>query len=103
LSLTVLLLTGIFVQPVHADSPALTELKIRIAALQKVLGDPTLTDHKYFLQRRKPARVVLQQIFDFEEMSRRSLGPNLRRYNDRMGEFTPHFVDFFEHGYMGKL
>jgi phospholipid transport system substrate-binding protein len=103
LSLTVLLLTGIFVQPVHADSPALTELKTHIAALQKVLGDPTLTDPKDSLQRRKLARVVLQQIFDFEEMSRRSLGPNARRYKDRLGEFTPLFVDFLEHAYMGKL
>jgi phospholipid transport system substrate-binding protein len=103
LSLTVLLLTGVFVQPVHADSPALRELKIHIAALQQVLCDSKLADQKHSPQRRKLARVVLQQLFDFEEMSRRSLGPNGRRYSDRLGEFTPLFVDFLEHAYMGKL
>ena len=36
-------------------------------------------------------------------MSRRSLGPTGRRYSDRLGEFTPLFVDFLEHAYMGKL
>jgi hypothetical protein len=78
LSLTVLLLTTIFIQSLYADSPALTELKIHIAALQKVLGDPTLADHKYFVQRRKLERVVLQQIFDVEKWR----GERRDRYED---------------------
>jgi phospholipid transport system substrate-binding protein len=68
-----------------------------------VLGDPKLADHQYLLQRRKLARVVLYQLFDFQEMSRRSLGPHARRYNDRLGEFTPLFVDFLEHAYIKHL
>ena len=48
-------------------------------------------------------RAVLQQLFDFKEMSRRSLGANARRYKDRLGEFTPLFVDLLEHIYMGAL
>ena len=103
LCLAVLLLAIVFAQSLYADSPALRDLKVHIAALQQVLRDPKLSDHKYLLQRRKLARVVLQQLFDFEEMSRRSLGTNARRYNDRLGEFTPLFVDFLEHAYMGTL
>jgi phospholipid transport system substrate-binding protein len=103
LCLTVLLLATLFTQSLYADSPALEDLKIRIAALQQILGDPKLADHKHLLQRRKLARVVLQQLFDFQEMSRRSLGANARRYNDRLGEFTPLFVEFLEQAYMGKL
>ena len=103
LCLAVLLLATVFAQSLYADSPALRDLKVHIAALQQVLRDPKLSDHKYLLQRRKLARVVLQQLFDFEEMSRRSLGTNARRYNDRLGEFTPLFVDFLEHAYMEKL
>ena len=48
-------------------------------------------------------RAVLQQLFDFPEMSRRALGANARRYKDRLGEFTPLFIDFLEHNYMGIL
>ncbi|HTN70163.1 MAG TPA: ABC transporter substrate-binding protein [Methylomirabilota bacterium] len=101
--LTVLLLTTLFAQSLYAESGALKDLKIRIATLQQILSDPKLADHKYLLQRRKLARVVLEQLFDFQEMSRRSLGANARRYSDRLGEFTPLFVDFLEHAYMGKL
>jgi phospholipid transport system substrate-binding protein len=103
LCLTVLLLATLFTQSLYADSPALEDLKIRIAALQEILGDPKLADHKHLPERRKLARVVLQQLFDFQEMSRRSLGANARRYNDRLGEFTPLFVEFLEQAYMGKL
>jgi len=103
LCLTVLVLATLFAQSLYADSPALKDLKVHIAALQQVLDDPNLAGHKYLLQRRKLARLILQQFFDFQEMSRRSLGANARRYNDRLGEFTPLFVDFLEHAYMGKL
>ena len=103
LCLTVLVLATLFAQSLYADSGALKDLKIRIATLQQILSDPKLADHKYLLQRRKLARVVLQQLFDLQEMSRRSLGANARRYSERLGEFTPLFVDFLEHAYMGKL
>jgi phospholipid transport system substrate-binding protein len=36
-------------------------------------------------------------------MSRRSLGRNARTYSNRLEEFTPLFVDFLEHAYMGIL
>jgi phospholipid transport system substrate-binding protein len=103
LCVAVLLLATLFAKSLYADSPALKDLKIRIATLQQILSDPKLADHKYLLQRRKLTRVVLEQLFDFQEMSRRSLGANARRYKDRLGEFTPLFVDFLEHAYMGTL
>jgi phospholipid transport system substrate-binding protein len=90
-------------QPLNSDSPALEELKTRLATLQQVLSDPNLADAEHLFQRRKLARVILLQLFDFEEMSRRSLGANARRYKNRLGEFTPLFVDFLEHAYMGTL
>jgi len=57
----------------------------------------------HLIQRRKHERAILQQLFDFQEMAQRSLGANARRYNDRLGEFTPLFIDFLEHAYMGTL
>ena len=103
LSLGAILLVAVVCSPVYADSPALEQLKTHIASLQLMLRDPKLADPEHLVQRRKLARVVLGQIFDFEEMSRRSLGGNARTYSNRLKEFTPLFVDFLEHAYMGIL
>jgi phospholipid transport system substrate-binding protein len=89
--------------PLHADSSALAQLKSHLASLQQVLNDPKLAGTEHQLQRRKLARVILLQLCDFEEMSRRSLGTNARKYKNRLTEFTPLFVDFLEHAYMGTL
>ena len=86
-----------------AGSVALEHLKTSLASAQQVLADPKLAGDKHLYQRRKLMRVVLQQLFDFEDMSRRSLGSNARRYKDRLTEFTPLFVDFLEYSYMGIL
>jgi len=87
----------------YADSPGLEQLKTTIASLQQVMRDSTLAGVAHFPQRRKLERTVLQQLFDFQEMSRRSLGANARKYKDRLPEFTPLFVDFLEHAYMKIL
>src|SRR5439155_21148375 len=89
--------------PLHADSAALGLLKTHISNLQQVLSDPKLAGAEHLIQRRKHERAILQQVFDFQEMEQRSLGANARRYNDRSGEFTPLFIDFLEHAYMGTL
>ena len=101
--LPLLLVVTVFSQPLYAESAALEHLKTSLASVQQVLRDPKLAGEKHFSQRRKLVRIVLQQLFDFEEMSRRSLGANARRYKDRLAEFNPLFVDFLEHAYMGTL
>ena len=101
--LSVFLLAMAFSRPLYADSLALEYLKTSLASVQQVLTDPKLAGDEHLFQRRKLVRAVLQQLFDFQEMSRRSLGANARRYKDRLGEFTPLFVDFLEHAYMGTL
>ena len=103
LRLSAFLLAMAFSRPLYADSPALEYLKTSLASLQQVLTDPKLAGDQHSFQRRKLVRAVLQQLFDFQEMSQRSLGANARRYKDRLGEFTPLFVDFLEHSYMGTL
>jgi phospholipid transport system substrate-binding protein len=103
LRLSLFLLAMAFSRPLYADSPALEYLKTSLASLQQVLTDPKLAGDQHSFQRRKLVRAVLQQLFDFQEMSQRSLGANARRYKDRLGEFTPLFVDFLEHSYMGTL
>src|SRR5438094_10148028 len=102
-ALGLFVLTTAFSLPVHADSAALGLLKTHISNLQQVLSDPKLAGDELLIQRRKRERAILQQLFDFQEMAQRSLGANARRYNDRLGEFTPLFIDFLEHAYMGTL
>ena len=82
--LSVFLLEMAFSQPLYADSPALEYLKTNLASVQQVLTDPKLAGDEHLFQRRKLVRAVLQQLFDFQEMSRRSLGANARRYSDRL-------------------
>jgi phospholipid transport system substrate-binding protein len=101
--LSVFLLAMAFSRPVCADSPSLEYLKTNLASVQQLLTDPKLAGDEQLFQRRKLVRAVLQQLFDFPEMSRRSLGANAHRYKDRLEEFTPLFVDFLEHSYMGTL
>ena len=101
--LPLLMLVTVFSGSAYADSPPLAHLKTSLASVQQVLADPKLAGDKQLYQRRKLVRIVLQQLFDFEEMSRRSLGANARRHKDRLEEFTPLFIDFLEHAYMGIL
>jgi phospholipid transport system substrate-binding protein len=103
LGLFVFVLVTAFSLSLHADSAALGLLKTHISSLQQVLSDPKLAGSEHLFQRRKLERDILQQLFDFQEMARRSLGANARRYSDRLGEFTPLFIDFLEHAYMGTL
>ena len=103
LRLTVLSLATFVAQPVYADSQALKDLKIHIASVQQVLVDPKFADSQKRLQRRRLAVTILHQLFDFQEMSRRALGANARRYSDRLAEFTPLFVGLLEQAYIGKL
>ena len=103
LRLTVLSLATFVAQAVYADSPALRDLKIHIASVQQVLVDPKLADPQKRPQRKRLALTVLHQLFDFQEMSRRALGANARRYSDRLTEFTPLFIALLEQAYMGKL
>ena len=103
LRLTVLSLATFVAQAVYADSQALRDLKIHIASVQQVLVDSKLADQQKRLRRRRLAVTVLHQLFDFQEMSRRALGANARRYSDRLTEFTPLFIALLEQAYMGKL
>jgi phospholipid transport system substrate-binding protein len=89
--------------PVYAASPALEHLSTRIATLQEIMADPRLAGEQHLAQRRKLERMILEQLFDFREMSRRALGAYAPRFENRLGEFTPLFIGFLEHAYMGTL
>jgi phospholipid transport system substrate-binding protein len=101
--LTVVSLVILVSHSAYAESRALKDLKIHIASVQEVLSDPYLAEPQRRLERRHLAVTVLHRVFDFREMSRRSLGANARKYSDRLEEFTPLFVSLLEQTYMSKL
>lgn len=101
--LPVLLIEMLFCRFAYAESETLKNLKTNITTVQHVLVDGKSADPQYRDERRRAALTLIQQIFDFQEMARRSLGANARRYNDRLKEFTPLFISLLEHAYMGKL
>lgn len=101
--LAVLLIEMLFCRFAYAESETLKNLKTNITTVQHALVDGKSADPQYRDERRRAALTLIQQIFDFQEMARRSLGANARRYNDRLKEFTPLFISLLEHAYMGKL
>jgi phospholipid transport system substrate-binding protein len=101
--LTVFSLAILITHSAYAESQALKDLKIHISSVQQVLTDPKLADPQHRLERRRLAVTILHQVFDFREMSRRSLGANARKYSDRLEEFTPLFVNLLEQAYMSTL
>jgi phospholipid transport system substrate-binding protein len=101
--LLALVIAAKFAAPVYGASPALEHLSTRIATLQEIMSDPRLAGEQHLAQRRKLERMILEQLFDFHEMSRRALGVYAPRFENRLGEFTPLFIDFLEHAYMGTL
>jgi phospholipid transport system substrate-binding protein len=88
---------------VYAESQAVKDLKIHIASVQEVLNDPKLAEPHRRRERRDLAVTVLHRVFDFREMSRRSLGANARKYSGRLEEFTPLFIRVLEQTYMAQL
>src|SRR5258706_2806322 len=103
LRLTVLSLATFVAQAAYADSKARRDFNSHMASVQQVFVDQNVAEPQKRLQRRHLAVTILHQLFDFQEMARRALGANARRYNDRLAEFTPLFVGLLEQAYIGKL
>jgi phospholipid transport system substrate-binding protein len=81
--------------PVAAGEPT-DALKQRVDRVVTILAQPG--DHRSELRR------IAEDIFDFEEMSRRALGPhwNARTPEERR-EFVPLFTDLLERTYIGRI
>jgi phospholipid transport system substrate-binding protein len=97
------LLTFIAPRPARGASAATEFLKAQLTSLQQVLRDPSLADAAHRQERRNLERVILLQLFDFDEMARRALGSVAAAQPDRLREFTPLFIDFLEHSYLATL
>lgn len=69
-----------------------------------ILKDPRLQGKESGERRRALLRREIEPVFDFEEMSRRSLGPEWRRRTDEERKtFVRLFTELLANSYLGKI
>jgi phospholipid transport system substrate-binding protein len=80
------------------------QLRTQIERAIKVLEDPELAKESRMSERRAAIRRIANEIFDFTETTRRSLGPHWQaRTPQEREEITRLFADLLERSYIGKI
>jgi phospholipid transport system substrate-binding protein len=84
--------------------PAIDQLHGSIDAVLKILSDPELKKQAKAVERRRAIRTVANDIFDFNEISRRSLAVHWQaRAPAERQEFVALFGDLLENSYISKI
>ena len=84
--------------------PPTEQLKASIDRVVKALEDPVLKGEGKVLDRRMRVRSIANDIFDFGETARRSLGRHwLARTPTEQAEFVELFSDLLERSYLSKI
>jgi len=93
------------IAPRGAAAGALTDqVRESIDAVLKVVSDPELKKEARTAERRRMIRQVASGLFDFTEISQRSLGPHWRaRTPAEREEFIVLFGDLLEYSYVSKI
>ena len=99
-----LLLAGLLAPaPVAAGAPS-DQLKAQIDRVLKLLDDPELKKETRAKDRRTAVRKVANEIFDFNETARRSLGRHWQsRTPAERDEFVQLFSDLLERSYISRV
>ena len=80
------------------------QVRESIDAVLKVVSDPELKKEARTAERRRMIRQVASELFDFTEISQRSLGPHWRaRTPAEREEFIALFGDLLEYSYVSKI
>ena len=87
-----------------AAGPPTDQLRGSIDAVLKILSDPELKKQTKVVERRRAIRTVANDIFDFGEISRRSLAAHWQsRAPAERQEFVALFGDLLENAYISKI
>jgi phospholipid transport system substrate-binding protein len=90
-------------RPAWAGAPT-EQLRTQIDRVIKVLEDPEMAKEARLVERRTMIRRVANDIFDFTETTRRSLGPHWQaRTPQEREEVTRLYADLLERSYIGKI
>ena len=91
------------VAPVRAGAP-LEQLRLQVDRVLKLLDDPELKKESKAKERRAAVRKVADDIFDFGETAKRSLGRHwAARTPEEREEFVKLFGDLLERSYISKI
>jgi phospholipid transport system substrate-binding protein len=97
------MLTFLLFSTVGAGPPT-DQLRVHVDQVIKILQRPELQGEGKRMERRKAVREVANQIFDFQETGKRSLGRHWQnRTPAERTEFTQLFADLLEHAYISKI
>jgi phospholipid transport system substrate-binding protein len=84
--------------------PPTDQLRTQIDHVVKILDDPELKKESRALDRRKAVRKIADEIFDFAETAKRSLGRHWQaRSPAEREEFVQLFADLLERSYISKI
>jgi len=98
-----LVVGGLAAPPAAAGAPS-DQLKSQIDRVLKVLDDAELKKEARAAERRGAVRKIANEIFDFGETARRSLGPHWQaRTPAEREEFVQLFTDLLERSYISRV
>jgi len=91
------------VAPARAGAP-LEQLRLQVDRVLKVLDDPELKKESKAKDRRVAVRKIANEIFDFSETAKRSLGRHWQaRTPAERDEFVQVFTDLLERSYISRV
>ena len=104
IALALALATALAGPAASAAGPPTDQLRSHIERVLRILDDPALRDPGKAIERRAAVRRVANEIFDFPETARRSLGPHWRaRTAAERQEFVGLLGDLLERSYVSRI
>jgi len=104
ISLAILLLLTLLPGTAAWASPAMDQLRSTVDEVIRVLASPDLKKPGMARQRRQMLKGVIDQRFNYEEMSKQSLGANWRSLSSsQRAEFISVFAELLERSYASKI
>jgi phospholipid transport system substrate-binding protein len=102
--LSAITLSILLAAPAVQAGPATDQLRNRVDRILQVLSDPEMAKESRTAERRAALRRIAGEVFDFNEISRRSLGRYWQpRTPAEREEFVRLFADLLERAYVSKL
>ena len=93
----------LYVLPAYAGQP-LEAVKTQVTRILEILGDPDLTGESNKAMKIAKIREVSQDLFDFTEVSKRTLGFNWKKFNpDQQAEFVDLYRTILQNVYQDLL
>jgi len=99
----IVVLASLASHPIEAGPPT-DQVKNRVDRVIKILDDPQMKPDARTADRRAALGTIANELFDFTEISARSLGPHWRaRTTAEREEFIALYGDLLEYSYISKI